>query len=259
MDSPRVLFGNEALSRERSEMQYCLASIVAGVIAGSAFAGIPTMQISVNSSGGFSGTASPVGSPNGNPDQYSYTASINQPGFLSNFSLIAADTSVAGREVLGGTIQLINTSSSVQTFTIDFAASTLAQGTSSLTGGSVSGVLTGSSDGGLFASAGSSIWSAYIQTGANKTTIASLLASPYSVTALPDQVSSIPGEAFGTPIPSQPSIAMGDAAGIRMVFQLGAGDQVDLSTVFVIQAIPAPGAVAGLALVGAGMRRRRRN
>jgi hypothetical protein len=241
-------------------MQFCLAStVVAGVIAGSALAGIPTMQISVSSSNGSSGTASPIGKANGNPDQYSYTATINQPGFLSNFSLIAADTSVAGREVLGGSIQLINTSASVQTFTIDFAASTLAQGTSSLTGGSVSGVLTGSSDGGLFASAGSSIWSAYIQTGANKTTIASLLASPYSVTALPDQVSSIPGEAFGTPIPSQPSIAMGDAAGIRMVFQLGAGDQVDLSTVFVIQAIPAPGAVAGLALVGAGMRRRRRN
>ena len=33
----------------------------------------------------------------------------------------------------------------------------------------------------------------------------------------------------------------------------------DLSTVFVIQAVPAPGAVAGLALVGAGMRRRRRD
>lgn len=259
MNSPGVV-GNEALNRERSEMQFCLAStVVAGVIAGSALAGIPTMQISVSSSNGSSGTASPIGKANGNPDQYSYTATINQPGFLSNFSLIAADTSVAGREVLGGSIQLINTSSSVQTFTIDFAASTLAQGTSSLTGGSVSGVLTGSSDGGLFASAGSSIWSAYIQTGANKTTIASLLASPYSVTALPDQVSSIPGEAFGTPIPSQPSIAMGDAAGIRMVFQLGAGDQIDLSTVFVIQAIPAPGAVAGLALVGAGMRRRRRN
>jgi hypothetical protein len=259
MNSPGVV-GNEALKRERSEMQFCLAStVVAAAIAGSALAGIPTMQISVSSSNGSSGTASPIGTANGNPDQYSYTATINQPGFLSNFSLIAADTSVAGREVLGGSIQLINTSSSVQTFTIDFAASTLAQGTSSLTGGSVSGVLTGSSDGGLFASAGSSIWSAYIRTGATTTTIASLLASPYSVTALPDQVSSIPGEAFGTPIPSQPSIAMGDAAGIRMVFQLGAGDQVDLSTVFVIQAIPAPGAVAGLALVGAGMRRRRRN
>jgi hypothetical protein len=48
-------------------------------------------------------------------------------------------------------------------------------------------------------------------------------------------------------------------AGIHLVFQLGAGDQVDLSTVFVIQAVPAPGAVAGLALVGAGMRRRRRD
>lgn len=259
MNSPGVV-GNEALKRERSEMQFCLAStVVAAAIAGSALAGIPTMQISVSSSNGSSGTASPIGTANGNPDQYSYTATINQPGFLSNFSLIAADTSVAGREVLGGSIQLINTSSSVQTFTIDFAASTLAQGTSSLTGGSVSGVLTGSSDGGLFASAGSSIWSAYIRTGATTTTIASLLASPYSVTALPDQVSSIPGEAFGTPIPSQPSIAMGDAAGIRMVFQLGAGDQVDLSTVFVVQAVPAPGAVAGLALVGAGMRRRRRN
>ncbi|NBQ16536.1 MAG: hypothetical protein EBU31_18455, partial [Proteobacteria bacterium] len=79
------------------------------------------MLISVSSSTGASGSAAPVGSPNGNPDQYGYTAYISQPGFISNFSLIAADTSVAGREVLGGTIQLINTSASLQTFTIDIA------------------------------------------------------------------------------------------------------------------------------------------
>jgi MYXO-CTERM domain-containing protein len=70
-------------------------------------------------------------------------------------------------------------------------------------------------------------------------------------------VASIPGQSFGTPIPNLPSIAMGDAVALRLVFQLGAGDSLDLTTAFVVQAVPAPGAVAMLAIAGLRARRRR--
>ena len=241
-------------------MKFCLSSILAvTALSGSAIAGIPAVQISVAGSSGGSVSAAPVGSPGGDPFQYSYNSSLVGTGFLSNFTLTATDATSSNRAIFGGLITVINASASVQTFTIDFSASTFAHGSSSLTGGSVSGVLTGNSDGGLFASAnGNSIWTAYIRASAMNNTIASLLNAPFQVTSAADNVASIPGEAFGQPIPTQPAMAMGDAMGIRLLFELGAGDQVDLTTTFVLEAIPAPGAIAVFALIGLTQRRRRR-
>ncbi len=241
-------------------MKFCLSSILAvTALTGSAIAGIPVVQISVAGSSGGSAFSAPVGSPKGDPFQYSYNSTLIGTGFLSSFTLTATDTTSSNRAIFGGLITVINASASVQTFTIDMNASTFAHGASSLTGGSVSGVLTGNSDGGLFASAkGTSIWTAYIRASAVNNNIASLLNAPFQVTSAANNVASIPGEAFGQPIPTQPAMAMGDAMGIRLVFQLGAGDQVDLTTAFVLEAIPAPGAVAAFALVGLGQRRRRR-
>jgi hypothetical protein len=241
-------------------MKFCLSSILAvTALTGSAIAGIPVVQISVNGSSGGSASATPVGSPGGGPFQYSYNSTLPGTGFLSSFTLAATDTTSSNRAIFGGMITVINASASVQTFTVDISASTFAHGSSSLTGGSVSGVLTGNSDGGLFASAnGNSIWTAYIRASAMNNSIASLLNTPFPVISAADSVASIPGEAFGQPIPTQPAMAMGDAMGIRLLFQLGAGDQVDLTTAFVLEAIPAPGAMAAFALVGLSQRRRRR-
>jgi hypothetical protein len=240
-------------------MKFCLSSIlVVTALTGSAIAGIPVVQISVTGSSGGSASATPVGSPEGNPFRYSYSSSLAGTGFSSSFLLKATDTTSSDFAIFGGAITLINTSASVQTFTVDISASTLAHGTSSLSGGSVSGVLRGNSDGGLFASAsGNPIWTAYIRASAVNY-VESLLNAPFQVTSAADDVASIPGDAFGQPIPSQPAMAMGDAMGIRLLFQLGAGDQVDLSTVFVLEAIPAPGAMAAFALIGLSQRRRRR-
>jgi hypothetical protein len=246
---------------ERFEMKFCLSSILAvSALTGSALAGIPVVQISVTGSSGGSALASPVGSPTGDPFQYGYDSTLAGVGFLSNFTLIATDTTASNRSIFGGLVTVINASAKVQTFTVDISASTLAQGSSSLTGGSVSGVLTGNAGGGLFASSGSTpIWTAYIRASSVNSNIASLLAAPYQVTAAADNVASIPGEAFGQPIPTQPAMAMGDAMGIRMVFQLGAGDQVDFTTAFVMEAIPSPAAIAAFAIAGLGGRRRRRS
>lgn len=242
-------------------MKFCLSSILAvSALTGSALAGIPVVQISVAGSSGGSASASPIGSPTGDPFQYNYDSTLTGAGFLSSFTLIATDTTASNRSIFGGLITVINASAALQTFTVDISASTLAQRVSSLTGGSVSGVLTGNSDGGLFASSGSApIWTAYIRASSVNNNIASLLAAPYQVTAAVDNVASIPGEAFGQPIPTQPAMAMGDAVGIRMVFQLGAGDQVDFTTAFVVEAIPSPAALAVFALAGISNRRRRRS
>lgn len=235
-----------------------VSTIAATAVAGSASAGIPIMQIAVSSSSGATGAAVPVGTPSGAANQYSYGGTVTAAGFVANFNLVAVDTAAASRGVLGGQFSILNTTASVQTFTIDISASTVVQGTSSLTGGSVSGVLTGNADGGYFASSGAqSIWNASIRNGASISPIASLLNSPYLVTSGANLVASIPGQSFGTPIPNLPSVAMGDAMGLRLVFQLGAGDQVDLTTAFVVQAVPAPGAVALLAIAGLRGRRRR--
>ena len=240
-------------------MKFCLSSIlVVTALTGSAIAGIPVVQISVTGSSGGSEAATPVGSPGRDPVQYSYSSSLAGTGFSSNFSLSATDTTSSDRAIFGGVITLINTSALVQTFTVDISASTFAHGSSSLSGGSVSGVLTGNSDGGLFASAsGNPIWTAYIRASAVND-IATLMNAPIQVTSAAGSTATIPGDAFGQPIPSQPGMAMGDAMGIRLLFQLGAGDQVDLSTVFVLEAIPAPGAIAAFALAGLSQRRRRR-
>lgn len=235
-----------------------VSAIGAVAMAGSAFAGIPIMQVAVSSSSGASGTAVPVGSPSGAPNQYNYTGLVTAAGFVANFNLVAVDTEASPRGVLGGQFSILNATASVQTFTIDISASTLVQGTSSLTGGSVSGVLTGNGDGGFFGSSGSqSIWNASIRNGATNSLVATLLNSPYSVTSGANLVASIPGQSFGTPIPSLPSVAMGNAMSLRLVFQLGAGDQVDLTTAFVVEAVPAPGAIAMLAIAGLRGRRRR--
>jgi hypothetical protein len=56
-----------------------------------------------------------------------------------------------------------------------------------------------------------------------------------------------------------PTVGIGDAMGLRLVFQLGAGDRVEFGTSFVLQAVPAPGAGAMLgiaAILGKGRRRR---
>jgi hypothetical protein len=131
-------------------MKFCLSSILAvTALTGSAIAGIPVVQISVAGSSGGSESAVPVGSPKGDPFQYSYNSTLAGTGFLSNFTLTATDTTSSDRAIFGGLITVINASASVQTFTIDISASTFAHGASTLAGGSVSGVLTGNSDGGL--------------------------------------------------------------------------------------------------------------
>lgn len=243
-------------------MQFAiLTSAAALALVGSASAAISNLQFNVSSSGAGSASWSSTGTATGTAGQYQFTGDQRYVGFNASFDLTCNDTSVLDRGLIGGSFGLTNNTASLQTFTIDIILPTVAQGTSALAGGSVSGLLTADGDGGVFSTAGTSAWNYLVRAAGSQTntTIASLINSPFSVTANPFGIGVIPGQSFGTPIPGMPTGPMGDAMGIRMVFQLGAGDHVDFGTSFVLQAVPAPGAGAVLgiaAILGKGRRRR---
>jgi hypothetical protein len=236
------------------------AATVAG-LTGLASAAIPVMTIGIQSSGGGSGAASPVGAAvSGSPNQYRYTADLNSAGrFVSQFTLYAMDTSATDRQVIGGLISVINATASVQTYTVDISASTIARSGSSLVGGSMSGALADNQGSGAFFAIGGTAggWSGWIVNGSTPTQVGSLFATPTQVTTAPWQTASIAAQNFGLPGPTQSAIGMGDAASIKITFQLGAYDKVDLTTAFVV-AVPAPGALAIAAIAGVVFRGRRR-
>jgi len=76
-----------------------VATLAAVVMAGSAFAGIPIMQIAVSSSSGASGAVVPVGTPSGAPNQYNYTGIVSAAGRVV-VVVVTVVVVVAGRVVV---------------------------------------------------------------------------------------------------------------------------------------------------------------
>lgn len=243
-------------------MQFAiLTSAAALALAGSASAAMSSLQFNVSSSGAGSASWSSTGTATGTPGQYQFMDDKRFVGFNAQFDLTCNDTSVLDRGLIGGSFSLTNNTAALQTFTIDIILPTVAQGPSALAGGSVSGLLVADGDGGIFSTAGTSAWSFLVRAAGSQadTPIASLIPAPFSVTANPFGIGVIPGQSFGAPIPGMPTGPIGDAMGIRMVFQLGAGDSVDFGTTFILQSVPGPGAGAMLgiaAILGKGRRRR---
>ncbi len=126
---------------------------------------------------------------------------------------------------------------------------------SSLMGGSVAGGLTTDGDGGTLSSfGGDPVWAALI----DGNQVQTLLNDPFAV-SLPGfgSIGILP-EAFGMPIPSMAGPAVNDTIGIRLRFTLSSGDQASFSTVFIVEAIPAPAGLAVLGMFGVFGGRRRR-
>lgn len=238
-----------------------LSSAAMLALAGAASAAISNLQFSVTSTSAGSAAWSSTGTFTGTAGQYQFTGDQRYVGFNATFDLTCNDTSVLDRGFMGGSFGLTNNTASAQTFTIDIYLPTVAQGTSGLAGGAVSGLLTADGDGGTFSTAGTSAWNYFVRAAGSQTntTIASLINAPYSVGAGAFGIATIPGQSFGAPIPGMPTVAIGDGMGLHLVFNLGAGDHVDFSTTYVLQAVPGPGAGAMLgiaAILGKGRRRR---
>jgi uncharacterized protein (TIGR03382 family) len=240
------------------------SALLAATVGAAASAAIPTVGISISSSGGGSASGSPTGSAvEGSPNQYAYGTQLFSAGkFFSSYAMNAVDTSATDRMIFGGLVTVINTASAAQEFTIDLTASTVARGPASLVGGSMSGTVAANGDGATFSMGGSTAgWTGLINSGGSSAVAGTMFAAPIAIDVSPFLAVPIAAQSFGMPIPSLPSGAMGDSVGIRLNFVLGAGDRVDLTTVYVVQAsssIPAPGSLCLLAAAALGCRRRRR-
>jgi hypothetical protein len=234
-----------------------LALALAAGVCGSAAAAIPTVSFNVSSAAGSNGSSLTGDAVAGSPGQYQYlgTAFVAQ-SFVCSVELFAMDTSASSRAVFGGLVTLINASNSTQSYVVTMTGSTVAQGTSSIIGGNVSGVLSATAAGATFTAGGASPgWTGSI----GSSTVQTMMTAPLSVSAGPSLSVAIPTQSFGVPIPSLASpVAMGTSTGLRMEFSLTAGARVDLTSVFVVQAVPAPGALVAMAIAAAAPRRRRR-
>jgi hypothetical protein len=229
---------------------------LAAAACGSASAAIPAVSFAVSTAGGSVGDSPSGTAVAGSPGQYQYFGTVFAPqSFVCSVELHAMDTSTSSRMVFGGLVTLVNSASTTKTFVFDMTASTVAQGTSSLIGGSVSGVLSAAAAGtATFATGGSATgWAGLV----NGSSVRTMMTAAQTVTAQASGTAAIANQSFGLPIPSMPSSAMGSSVGTRLEFSLSAGARVDLTTVFVVQAVPAPGALGLLAIAAAAPRRRR--
>lgn len=157
-------------------------------------------------------------------------------------------------EFLSGNFTFTNLTGSAQVYDVLVTLATTPDGPSSLVGGSVAGGLTGDAGGGSFATIGSApVWTAFV----GATQVGALLSGPFSVLAPAFGSTPIGSGAFGTPIPSQVGPALGTSLSINFQFELGAGDQASFTSVFVLNVVPAPSALALLGLAGFVGRRRR--
>ena len=69
--------------------------------------------------------------------------------------------------------------------------------------------------------------------------------------------SSLGPAGFGDPVPSQLHGAVAENIAMQFRFSLTAGDSASFTSIFVVEAIPAPGALAVVGLAGLRGRRRR--
>jgi hypothetical protein len=151
-------------------------------------------------------------------------------------------------------ISLRNGSSTTQTFILETTLPTDPFAGPNRMGGSVGGSLTESNGGGsgasVSASPGGAIYTALID-GAG---VQQLLGSGYVLSVGNNfETANIPGTAFGQPIPSAAAPSVLGSIGIRLQFRLSPGDQVALTSVFVVQAAQAPEPAIGGLLGAAGL------
>lgn len=156
---------------------------------------------------------------------------------------------------LGGNFVIRNGTASTQTFVIDVVLpGSFAAGSEWLVGGSAAGSMVN-----LNASTGSltstgAMWTASF----DGNTVGSLF-NNVNAAVDPFFTGSLASQSFGSPIPGQPYTGgMSSAARIRLSLSLTAGMEATITSSFAAQVVPAPGALALLAVAAIGGSRRRR-
>ena len=157
-----------------------------------------------------------------------------------------------------GTFSVSNDSSVTREYVVDFVLPiSPAIPNASYIAGSVSGTITDSNGDGsatVASTGGGSIYNAFID-GAPIRTL--LTGSSFGVSSAFGSTNFGP-ESFGYPIGSLTGPGASTSIALQFRFSLSAGDTASFSSIFVVNPIPAPGAMALLAIGGLCARRRRR-
>lgn len=192
-------------------------------------------------------------------DGWNYTGSITNDAWAMQFDIVfSGDSTVAGdtaaQTILYANMTVVNFDTNVQNFTLRMDLPVSAPLLDPAVSGSISGGLIANSDGGTAsAPAGSSIYSAYI----DSVLESQLMVDPFSENALANESKSF-SQSFGSSAPVTASRNVDSEISIFLDVDLTGGDIASFSSAFAVY-VPAPGALPVIALLGlAGRRRRRR-
>lgn len=196
----------------------------------------------------------PAGAPVGG-GYYKYVGSDDSAlDWATTWDFLGSNSTEAFYTLISGNFTFTNFSNATQEYDVWVVLHTTPDADPSKIGGSVAGGTTGNEDGGTLSTIDDEtpLWSAYM----DAAFMAGLIYDT-SATAGPFDSASIGNDAFGQPIPDMDAGPLGDTISIRLQFTLTAGDQASFTSVFVLQSVPAPGAIALMGLAGLGGRRRR--
>lgn len=243
----------------------CMALASAMAIAAPTIAGnslTPNLRFTVGSdSGTFVFDAAAAGNSwmNGN-GTFGFTGSSGPAndapsGFRLDWNML-----VSPEPFMVGNVVVTNTTTVTQAILVQM---TLAVGSPlpfTLVGGSISGAVTDlTGNGASLSSIGTSpIYTGFTDFGFGTQSTAAALMSSATITAGTNQSASIGPAGFGGIFPSKPNGAVLENITVQFHFTLSAGDSASFTSIFDVQAIPAPGVLALLGAAGAVRSRRRR-
>jgi len=155
---------------------------------------------------------------------------------------------------IGGNFVIRNNSASTQSFLIDvMLPGSFAAGTEWLVGGSAAASMVNLNPFTGTLSSNGPMWTASF----DGTTVGSLF-NGVNASVDPFFTGSLASQSFGSPVPGQPYTGgLSSAARIRLSVTLTAGMEATITSAFAAQVVPAPGALALLAMAACCGRRRR--
>ena len=239
-------------------LSMCAAVLGAGVAA-SAHAGVVAPNFQVGFSDGFSSFMGPA-------HQWGSVTQVGPTVWRSTGAMYSTPTRstltwhmlVDPDPFVQGTFTVSNDSSEARDYVIDFVLPISPEiPDQSIIAGSVSGTVTDSNgDGSALMSSisGGSIYTSFIDSAPVRT----LLTGTSVGVSTAFGSTSFGAESFGYPIGSLTGPGASSSIALQFRFRLSAGDTASFSSIFVVNPVPAPGAVALLAMAWACPRRRRR-
>ena len=176
-------------------------------------------------------------------------------GFTLTWNLLAST-----RPFIIGNMVLTNTGTTTQDFFVDLVLPLSGTISHSYVGASVSASVTDLNGNGATLSSleGDGMFAAITAFGGPSESRAGTLLTAATLSAGPSASASFLPASFGTPIPSQLHGPVSENIAVKFRFSLTAGDSAAFTSIFMVEAVPAPGAIAILGLAGLTASRRRR-